>query len=136
MTLADLVAALARHDVTPTSLHYDLPRPGDQPSDPTAAHWSISVSSCVAFLTLAAQWKGKRDDRTHWGITTYHADCGPHGLLSHPCHAGLPCFEHGAARPVSKSAPRRPAGTSVGVPKVAPKLASSDLLADALDGAA
>ena len=40
--------------------------------------------------------KGKRDDRTHWGITTYHADCGPHGLLSHPCHAGLPCFEHGA----------------------------------------
>ena len=96
MTLADLVAALARHDVTPTSLHYDLPRPGDQPSDPTAAHWSISVSSCVAFLTLAAQWKGKRDDRTHWGITTYHADCGPYGLLSHPCHAGLPCFEHGA----------------------------------------
>jgi len=86
-SILDLTTALADADIQPITLHWE--------QLPTRTQWSIQVPTCHDLARLTTAWHGKRcDKRDMWhGTRLRHADIGPEGLLTHVCHAGLPCWE-------------------------------------------
>lgn len=91
MTLAELVDAINRHDIDPTSVTYEHVR--NQNPDLPAARFTVYTATCAEFYTLCDEWHGKRADRQQQrDVRTLYADIGPRGLLGHVCHTLLPCW--------------------------------------------